>query len=132
MLTVCIPPIELWDETKNEFVGTKGATIQLEHSLVAISKWESRWNVPFLTKDKKTPEQLLDYIKYMTITQNVPQDVFNTIGRFRLTKETCYLKMARMEPRQYLSPTRQHLYSNPFLRPRCIRICIEGSTSAQA
>ena len=81
MLTVCIPPIELWDETKNEFVGTKGATIQLEHSLVAISKWESRWNVPFLTKDKKTPEQLLDYIKCMTITQNVPQDVFNTIPK---------------------------------------------------
>lgn len=91
MLTVCIPPIELWDETKNEFVGTKGATIQLEHSLVAISKWESRWNVPFLTKDKKTPEQLLDYIKCMTITQNVPQDVFNAIPKKILNRIVEYI-----------------------------------------
>lgn len=91
MLTVYIPPVEQWDETKNEFAQTKGATIQLEHSLVSISKWESRWNVPFLTKDKKTLEQLLDYIKCMTITQNVPKEIFNNIPKKVLNIIVAYI-----------------------------------------
>lgn len=91
MLTVCILPIEKWDERKNEFVYTKGGTLQLEHSLVSISKWESRWNTPFLTKDKKTPEQLLDYIKCMTITQNVSSDVFDNIPKETLNKIVAYI-----------------------------------------
>lgn len=72
MLTVTIPEVkELWDSKKEEFVSFKGQTISLEHSLVAISKWESKWQKPFLTKNKKTSEELRDYIRCMTITQNV-------------------------------------------------------------
>lgn len=71
MLQVTIPKKELWDNKKEEFVYFKGQTIALEHSLVAISKWESKWQKPFLTNNKKTTEELLDYIKCMTITQNV-------------------------------------------------------------
>lgn len=91
MLTVSIPSIELWDEKNNKFVQTKGGTLQLEHSLVSISKWESRWNTPFLTKDKKTSEQLLDYIKCMTITQNVSKDIFDNIPKAILNKIVAYI-----------------------------------------
>ena len=76
MLTITIPEQELFNELTNEFVSTKARTIQLEHSLVSISKWESKWNKPFLSKDEKTIEQTLDYIQCMTITQNIDPMVY--------------------------------------------------------
>lgn len=57
MLRITIPSTEFWDEVKQEFVYTKAQTLQLEHSLVSLSKWESRWNKPFLTKQEKTLEE---------------------------------------------------------------------------
>ncbi len=82
MLQIKIQPKEFWDEEKEEFV-TKGVeqVLQLEHSLVSISKWESKWNKPFLNKkdDVKTTEQTLDYIKCMTITQNVKDETYNSL-----------------------------------------------------
>lgn len=77
MLIITIPSQELFNEVTNEFVSTKEHTLQLEHSLVSLSKWESKWNKPFLSKDQKTIEQTLDYIKCMTITQNVNPEVYN-------------------------------------------------------
>ena len=50
MLRITIPSAELWDEQNQEFIQTKEQTLQLEHSLVSLSKWESRWCKPFLTK----------------------------------------------------------------------------------
>lgn len=79
MLRVTIPATELWDESKEEFVNTKEQTLQLEHSLVSLSKWESKWCKPFLSKDTKTEEEDLDYIKCMTITQNVDPSVYEFI-----------------------------------------------------
>ena len=79
MLQITIPAIELWDENKEEFINTKEQTLQLEHSLVSLSKWESKWNKPFLSKDTKTEEEELDYIKCMTITQNVDPNVYKFI-----------------------------------------------------
>ena len=82
MLTITIPavePIELWDERKQEFVLTKGMkeqTLELEHSLVSLSKWESKWCKAFLSKQEKTHEETLDYIKCMTLTKNVSPDVY--------------------------------------------------------
>lgn len=79
MLQITIPASELWNERTNEFVKTKEYTLQLEHSLVSLSKWESKWCKPFLTKANKTQEELLDYIRCMTITQNVDYDIYNCI-----------------------------------------------------
>ena len=79
MLHITIPATELWDENKEEFINTKEQTLQLEHSLVSLSKWESKWHKPFLSKDIKTEEENLDYIKCMTITQNVDPNVYDFI-----------------------------------------------------
>ena len=79
MLRITIPATELWDEDKEEFINTKEQTLQLEHSLVSLSKWESKWHKPFLSKDIKTEEENIDYIKCMTITQNVDPKVYNFI-----------------------------------------------------
>lgn len=77
MLEIVIPAIELWDERINEFVIRKERKLQLEHSLVSLSKWESKWNKPFLTNSEKTDEEMIDYIKCMTITQNVDSETYN-------------------------------------------------------
>lgn len=74
-ITIPISPEE-WDEEKEEFVEPKYKVLQLEHSLVSISKWESKWNKPFLSKDEKSYEETIDYIKCMTLTQNVDPEVY--------------------------------------------------------
>lgn len=80
MLKVIIPGKELWDEGKGEFVFVKGAALQLEHSLVSLSKWEAKWHKPFLGNGDKTAEETVDYIRCMTLTQNVSPSVYGIIG----------------------------------------------------
>ena len=77
MLTIEVPEREIYDEAKNEFIKVPRTVLKLEHSLVSISKWEAKYKVPFISnKQKKTEEQILDYIKFMTITQNVDDVVY--------------------------------------------------------
>lgn len=77
MLKITIPAREWFDEKTQEFGRTKECNLQLEHSLVSLSKWESKWHKPFLVDSDKTFEETLDYIKCMTITQNVDPSVYN-------------------------------------------------------
>lgn len=81
MLEITIPAVELWDENKQEFVSVEEQTLKLEHSLVSLAKWESKWCKPFLSKNEKTPEETIDYIKCMTITQNVKPKTYEYIPR---------------------------------------------------
>lgn len=71
--------MELYDETNEVFITAKACSIKLEHSLVSVSKWEARWEKPFLTSNEKSVIETLDYIKCMTITQNVPNDVYSRL-----------------------------------------------------
>lgn len=76
MLQITIPATEWFDSGSQTFITTKEQTLQLEHSLVSLSKWESKWNKPFLSKGAKTLEETVDYIRCMTITQNVNPNVY--------------------------------------------------------
>lgn len=76
MLTITVPASELYDEEHNMFIKTKEQTLKLEHSLVAISKWESKWEKAYLESKDKTDEEVIDYIRCMTITQNVDPNVY--------------------------------------------------------
>lgn len=77
MLSIDVEAKELYDERLEEFVDVKPTTIKLEHSLVSISKWESRWRKPFLDRfHGKTYEETIDYIRCMTLTQNVDPNVY--------------------------------------------------------
>lgn len=75
MLKIIIPSIESYDEEKNEFINSKEQILELEHSLVSISKWESKWHKAFLSNTEKTSEETIDYIKCMTLNK-VSDDVY--------------------------------------------------------
>ena len=81
MLQLVLPAIEMFDEAKSEFIELKEQTLQLEHSLVSLSKWESKWCKPFLGKEEKTIEETIDYIKCMTLTQNVKPETYNRLNK---------------------------------------------------
>lgn len=76
MLTVEVPTTTLFNEATDEFVTVKGRTLTMEHSLISLSKWESKWRKPFLSKEDKSREELRDYIRCMCLTRDVtPEDI---------------------------------------------------------
>lgn len=91
MLRITIPATELWDEQKEEFVYTKEQTLQLEHSLVSLSKWESKWHKSFIATRNKTLEEILDYIRCMTVTQNVSDDVYSRLTEANIEEVYAYI-----------------------------------------
>ena len=76
MLTITIPATEMWDEKNEKFIDIKECRLQLEHSLVSLSKWESKWCKPFLFTNDKTAEEIMDYVRCMTLTTNVSPEVY--------------------------------------------------------
>ena len=77
MLKITIPEQELFDNANQKFVTIDAVTFQIEHSLISLSKWESEWHVAFLDKKrKKTPAEIIDYIRCMTVTQNVKPETY--------------------------------------------------------
>ena len=79
MLQITVPGVELWDEGAQEFIYSKEQTLQLEHSLISLSKWESKWCKPYLDKKEKTYEEIMDYIRCMTLTPNVKPEVYKCL-----------------------------------------------------
>ena len=92
MLEITIPKQSLWDEINEEFIEIEAQTIRLEHSLVSLSKWESKWKKPFLSNKDKTREEIIDYVRCMTTTQNVDPTVYNFISGENMKKINEYLE----------------------------------------
>lgn len=93
MLTLVIPDGEVFvDGEPPRVVKVKGATIQVEHSLVSISKWESKWKKPFLGPKPKTRAETIDYIRCMTTTQNVNPLVYEIIRPQHILDVNAYIE----------------------------------------
>lgn len=93
MLQLVIPlSPEGWDEKTEQFVEARTYTLQLEHSLVSLSKWESKWEKPFFSKAEKSYEEILDYIKFMTISKNVNPDVYSHLTQANIREINAYIE----------------------------------------
>ena len=85
-ITVTIPERDFYDPRVGRFRVTRKTVVTLEHSLISISKWESKWHKPYLSKEPKTEEESIDYLRCMCITQNVDPNVFYAIDA-KIAKE---------------------------------------------
>ena len=92
MLEITVPATEMWDEDKEEYIYTNKQVLQLEHCLVSLSTWESKWCKPFLGKKEKTYEETIDYIKCMTLTKNVDPAVFTALTRENIEQINSYIE----------------------------------------
>ena len=96
MLTITIKAVQdAWDPEKEQFrCLDRDWTLQLEHSLISISKWEAKYKKPFLISDdehKKTKEELIDYIRCMTINPNVNPEAYDFLTNKNLDEINNYL-----------------------------------------
>lgn len=91
MLSLRVDDAQFYDEKLEKFITVKGQTLQLEHSLVSISKWEAKYKKPFLNREKKSPEETLDYIRFMTITQNVNPLLYSALTNEQVIKVNKYI-----------------------------------------
>lgn len=92
MLTITIPANELFDPTTGIFTPIKETTITIEHSLIAVSKWESKWKKPFLKeKTEMSFEMFSDYVRCMTITQNVDSKVYKGLSKSNIDEIQEYM-----------------------------------------
>ena len=75
-LPIFVPKQELWDDTREILIPIeRDIKLSLEHSLVSLSKWESKWRKPFLSPEEKTQEEMLDYIRCMILNEDVDEDI---------------------------------------------------------
>lgn len=92
MLKLTIPGIENWDSAKQEFVYSDAVELELEHSLVSLSKWEAQWEKPFLSPDPKTTEETVSYIRIMTLTPDIPPEVYQRLSNDNIIQVNNYLE----------------------------------------
>lgn len=91
MLQLTVKGGQVYNEATNKVVTVKGQTLQLEHSLVSLSKWEQKWKKPFLNNNEITNEMSIDYIRCMTLTQNVNPDLYNYLTEENLKAVRDYI-----------------------------------------
>ena len=90
MLRIIVPGGEYYDENKGEFVYRKDQELQMEHSLISISKWEAKWKIAYNKDREKSPEEILDYFRCMTINR-VDPDVYERLTQQNINDIISYM-----------------------------------------
>lgn len=92
MLTIIVPGDDFFDEAKQEFVTQGDVELRLEHSLVSLSKWESKFEKPFLVPGQKTDEEVLGYIECMILQPDFPPGVLSALSQDNLDAIEKYIE----------------------------------------
>lgn len=91
MLRIVVPGVEMFDENSQEFMTEGDTTLDLEHSLVSLSKWEQIYEKPFLGREEKTTEEVLVYVKCMVLTPEVPEETFSRLSEGNLKEINAHI-----------------------------------------
>lgn len=91
MLTIILPKGEWYDQAQNLFIPYKECSLTLEHSLVSISKWESKWHKPFFGNKEKTQEEIIDYIRCMVVGQLPDQNFYKRLTQKNISEISEYI-----------------------------------------
>lgn len=91
MLELPVNGMEFYNERTGEFINVKGTVLKLEHSLISLSKWESKWHKPFFSKETRTYDEMVDYIRCMTIMQNVDPMIYSALTQKDIEKVENYM-----------------------------------------
>lgn len=90
MLEIVVPETDFFDEATSDFIKVNETKLTLEHSLVSLSKWESKWKKPFLSSEKSL-EEIRDYVRCMTLTQNVKPEVYIALNKDNINDVINYI-----------------------------------------
>lgn len=91
MLEIHVPAMEFFDSTTSRFVELEAVTLRLEHSLVSLSKWEATFGKAFLSKEDKTSAEIFGYVKAMTLTPDVPAEVYDRLTQANMDEISTYI-----------------------------------------
>lgn len=94
MLTITILGTELFNDKDQTFSTEGDVTLDFEHSLVSLSKWESKHKIPFLSSSSKTQDQILDYLKLMVVTPNADVSAIERCSQPQLNVLQAYIDSA--------------------------------------
>lgn len=92
MLQIIVPAAECYDDKTGEFHSIRETVLQLEHSLISVAKWESKWQKPFLSTNDKTEEECRDYVRCMTINKGVDPSVYAFLTQEHFQKINAYIE----------------------------------------
>ena len=90
-LKIYIPEQDLWDDSRGEFIPIKEHKLTLEHSLVSLTKWESKWCKPFLSPEEKTQEEIMDYVRCMIMDEDVEDEIVYAFTPAEMKKVEAYI-----------------------------------------
>jgi hypothetical protein len=91
MLKLLVPLSEGYDEATGKFTVAESFSLELEHSLFSLSKWESKYEKPFLNNGDKVGEEIFDYIKMMTLTPDVPDSIYDHLDKENISAVNSYI-----------------------------------------
>jgi hypothetical protein len=91
MLKLIVLLAEGYDEALGKFTVAESFELELEHSLSSLSKWEQKYQKPFLGNGDKSGEELFDYVRLMTLTPNVPEYVYDHLSKENVRQVNDYI-----------------------------------------
>ena len=92
MLRLIVPEVEFFDEETKTFTTVESCVLELEHSLISLSKWESKYQKPFLSSKDKPQKEILGYILSMISTPEVPENILLRLSQENLDEINDYIE----------------------------------------